>query len=111
MISDRDLLYRAVEANAERIRKLCLEPIVFDSFPTYAEVFRCIDSGARARALEKLQMSLEASPIEPPYCFEPMKKQPLTEPADEPLPEHVRPVVTSFDQALYLLSTGWKPGS
>ena len=31
-------------------------------------------------------------------------------PEPEPVSEHVGPVVTSFDQALYLLSMGWRPG-
>ena len=33
-----------------------------------------------------------------------------SEPVEESLEEHVGPV-TSFDQALYLLSKGWKPGA
>lgn len=53
-------------------------------------VFRTLDSDVSAHVLRLLQ-GLHPSPFSRD---------------DEPLPEHIGPVVTSFDQALYLMKKG-----
>ena len=64
-------------------------------FLTGFPLFRTVDPDAKAQHVRRIMQELGFDP--PPFD-------------DEPLPEHVGPVVTSFDQALYLLSKGWQPG-
>ena len=106
----REIAGRTCMDDILRAQEICnpaLRPAGFQSVDRLQELFDQIDRSSLPWNTHPL-LSPEPSsqPEQEDAELKPSMKEPPAEPADEPLPEHVGPVVTSFDQALYLIGKG-----